>query len=63
MRNAGTVDQIADIYERAARFVPNSEPSARLAFALVEEERGRQEEAREQYRTVLKFGTSLDSIL
>ena len=62
MRNAGTVDQVADIYERASRFVPNSEPSARLALALVEEERGRQEKAREQYQTVLKFGKSLDSM-
>ncbi|KAG0341613.1 hypothetical protein BG000_008558 [Podila horticola] len=53
MRNAGTVDQVAEIYGRAARFVPSSEPSARLAFALVEEELGHQEEARKQYRTVL----------
>lgn len=56
MRNAGTVDQVAEIYGRAARFVPSSEPSARLAFALVEEELGHQEEARKQYQTVLKCG-------
>ncbi|KAG0029080.1 hypothetical protein BGZ81_004162 [Podila clonocystis] len=55
MRKAGTVDQSADIYGRAARFVPSSEPSARLAYALVEEELGHQEEARKQYQTVLKF--------
>ncbi|KAF9586178.1 hypothetical protein BGW38_008895 [Lunasporangiospora selenospora] len=54
-RSQNNVDQLQDVYSRAVHFVPSTNPSTRLLLALVEEERGEFEDARQHYKTMLGF--------
>ncbi|KAF9438675.1 hypothetical protein BGZ76_006048 [Entomortierella beljakovae] len=53
-RSHGQLSDVRVIYSRAAAIVPSSIPTVRLTLALVEEELGDSEAAREQYRTILE---------
>ncbi|KAF9427705.1 hypothetical protein BGZ94_004359 [Podila epigama] len=55
LRTVGTVEEVADVYRRAVRFLPGPEPAPRLAYALVEEELRNHNEARKQYQALLKL--------
>ncbi|KAF9352212.1 hypothetical protein BGX34_000124 [Mortierella sp. NVP85] len=53
-RSQSNLENLRDIYSRAAQMVPPSNPSSRLTLALVEEEQGSIDTARQQYQTVLQ---------
>ncbi|KAI8360944.1 hypothetical protein B0O80DRAFT_436309 [Mortierella sp. GBAus27b] len=53
-RSQHNLESLKDIYTRAAQMVPPSNPASRLTLALVEEENGRIESARQHYQTVLQ---------
>ncbi|KAG9321205.1 hypothetical protein KVV02_002117 [Mortierella alpina] len=53
-RSQNDLDALRDIYSRAVVMVPPSNPSLRLTLAMVEEERGAIENAREHYQAILQ---------
>ncbi|KAF9131381.1 hypothetical protein BGX30_013127 [Mortierella sp. GBA39] len=53
-RSLGNVDLLQDIYSRAVVMVPSSNPSLALTLAMIEEERGDHEAARQQYQKTLE---------
>ncbi|KAF9935844.1 hypothetical protein BGZ67_002942 [Mortierella alpina] len=53
-RSQNDLDALRDIYSRAVVMVPPSNPSLRLTLAMVEEERGATEKAREHYQAILQ---------
>ncbi|KAF9187342.1 hypothetical protein BGZ50_001984 [Haplosporangium sp. Z 11] len=54
-RSQDNLEELKDIYSRAVVLVPSSNPSLRLALAMVEEEIGNTEAARQQYQTALQL--------